>query len=153
MQISTYLCQITGKSFDELFNVQNPLVRLEQKDDDPISISYWDTSLTISKPTAKDLIAASTAPEIPIVADYQSAIQVAVDSMAKAKQFNDGITLASYANSTVAAWAAQATAFIAWRDQVWTYAYEELAKVQAKTRTAPTVVEFLAELPHMTWPS
>jgi len=53
------------------------------------------------------------------IGDYQRAIQALVDQTAHTKQFNDGVTLASYKDSTNADWAAQASAFIAWRDQVW----------------------------------
>jgi hypothetical protein len=33
----------------------------------------------------------------------------------RSKQFNDGVTLASYTACTVEPWAARATAFVAWR--------------------------------------
>lgn len=90
-------------------------------------------------------------PELTI-ADYQSAIQAKIDETARAKQFNDGVTLASYGNSTNALWAAQALAFIAWRDQVWTYCYSQLADVEAGQRPQPIVSELLGELPEITWP-
>lgn len=93
---------------------------------------------------------AKTAPQIE---DYQRAIQVAVDEAARSKQFNDGVTLASYTSSTVEPWAAQALAFVAWRDNVWQYSYSELSKVQAGEREQPTVEAFLLELPEITWPT
>lgn len=93
------------------------------------------------------------APSPPTVGDYQRAIQQMVDDTAVSKQFNDGVTLASYANSTIPAWADQASAFVAWRDQVWQYAYSELARVQAGQRPQPSVDDFLAELPVITWPA
>lgn len=89
---------------------------------------------------------------LPRVEDYQVAIQTMVDDAARSKLFNDGVTLASYVNSTVEPWAAQATAFVAWRDNVWQYAYSELAKVQGGYRDQPTVEAFLAELPEIVWP-
>lgn len=89
----------------------------------------------------------------PGVVDYQTAIQGKVDATAASKQFNDGVTLASYKDSTIPAWSAQAASFIAWRDQVWSYAYTELAKVEAGQRAQPTVSDFLAEMPVMSWPS
>jgi len=94
-----------------------------------------------------------TPPPLPTVIDYQSAIQSLVDETARAKQFNDGVTLASYWNSTDAEWAAQAQAFTAWRDAVWKYCNAELAKVQGGVRPQPTVDEFLAELPKIVWPA
>lgn len=89
----------------------------------------------------------------PTAMSYQMAIQALVDRTAQSKQFNDGVTLASYVNSTITAWSAQAEAFVAWRDQVWSYAYTELAKVEAGQRTQPTVEAFLAELPAISWPA
>ena len=88
----------------------------------------------------------------PKVEDYQSAIQALVDETARGKQFNDGVTIASYVASTREDWAAQAQAFVAWRDDVWTYAYAELSKVQGGVREQPTIAAFLAELPEIVWP-
>ncbi|MFK3848113.1 hypothetical protein ACI2J5_01265 [Agrobacterium pusense] len=86
------------------------------------------------------------------IADYENAIQNLVDGTAREKQFRDGVTLASYTASTKPNWAAEAQAFVAWRDNVWFYAYGELAKVQAGQRQQPTVEEFLAEIAPIAWP-
>lgn len=88
----------------------------------------------------------------PTLQDYQSAVQSMVDETARSKLFNDGVTMASYAASTVGPWAAQAQAFIAWRDNVWQYAYSELSKVQAGEREQPSIEDFLLELPEIIWP-
>lgn len=90
--------------------------------------------------------------QIPTVADYQTAIQDAVDDAARSKLFNDGVTLASYIGSTVEIWREQAKAFVAWRDNVWQYTYSELAKVKGGVRPQPTVADFLLELPEIVWP-
>ncbi|SDJ19164.1 Putative peptidoglycan binding domain-containing protein [Agrobacterium fabrum] len=37
-------------------------------------------------------------------------------------------------------------AFVAWRDNVWVYAYRQLAKVQGGQRSQPTIEQFLAEI-------
>jgi hypothetical protein len=88
----------------------------------------------------------------PIITDYENAIQNLVDSTAREKQFRDGVTLASYTASTKPKWAAEAQAFVAWRDDVWFYAYGELAKVQAGERPQPTVEQFLTEIAPIAWP-
>lgn len=86
--------------------------------------------------------------------DYGRAIQALVDSTAHARGYLDGTTCASYAGSSVTAWDADATAFKAWRDAVWSYAYGELADVQSGARTpTPTIDEIIAELPSITWPT
>lgn len=99
-----------------------------------------------------EFLASLPVPAAPGVKDYQTAIQSLIDETAASKQFNDGVTLASYKDSTVAEWAAQSAAFIAWRDAVWIYCYAELAKVQAGARPQPTLEGFLAELPTIGWP-
>ena len=86
------------------------------------------------------------------ITDYENAIQNLVDSTAREKQFRDGVTLASYIGSTKPKWAAEAQAFVAWRDNVWFYAYGELDKVQAGHRPQPTVEQFLDEIARIAWP-
>ncbi|ADY64426.1 hypothetical protein [Agrobacterium tumefaciens] len=86
------------------------------------------------------------------ITDYENAIQNLVDSTAHERQFRDGVTLASYTASTKPKWAAEAQAFVAWRDNVWFYAYGELAKVQAGQRPQPTVEQFLGEIAPIAWP-
>lgn len=86
------------------------------------------------------------------VLDYESAIQSLVDETAREKQFRDGVTMASYVASTKEQWAAEAQAFVGWRDRVWSYAYLELAKVQAGERYQPSVDDFLAEIEPIVWP-
>lgn len=83
---------------------------------------------------------------------YRVAIQEVVDSKAQERRYDNGNSLASYVNSTIAEWATEAAAFVAWRDQVWAYAYAALAEVEAGVRPAPTVAEILSELPVMAWP-
>lgn len=83
---------------------------------------------------------------------YQRAVQGRVESVAVDRGYNDGATCASYVNSTVPAWAAEAQAFIAWRDGVWTYALGELAKVETGLRPQPSITALLDELPEISWP-
>jgi predicted metalloendopeptidase len=89
----------------------------------------------------------------PTVEVYQAAIQNMVDEVARSKLFNDGVTMASYVSSTVQPWAAQAQTFVAWRDAIWQYSYAELDKVQSGARPQPSVADFLAELPEISWPA
>lgn len=91
-------------------------------------------------------------PTPPTIADYENAIQALVDATPKDKLFRDGVTLASYVNSTDPQWAAEAVAFVAWRDGVWRYAYAELEKVQGGLRPQPSVEDFLSEIVPIDWP-
>ena len=90
---------------------------------------------------------------IPTITDYENAIQNLVDNTARERQFRDGVTIASYTASTKPKWAAEAQAFVAWRDNVWSYAYGELVKVQAGQREQPTVEQFLDEIARIAWPA
>ncbi|WP_343315881.1 hypothetical protein AAIB41_13950 [Brucella sp. BE17] len=87
------------------------------------------------------------------VETYRKAIQALIDSKASERQYDSGATFASYVNSTKPEWAAEAKAFVAWRDQVWSYALAELDKVQSGEREQPSVEAFLSELPVFDWPS
>lgn len=89
--------------------------------------------------------------------DYKNAVQALIDRTASApppigRNYADGMLCASYKDSTVPLWAAEATAFIAWRDQVWAYVYNQLYAVQNGQRPQPTIAELIAELPSITWP-
>lgn len=86
------------------------------------------------------------------VEDYRIAIQAHVDATAIVGNYDSGTSLASYVASTNPAWAAEAAAFVAWRDSVWAYAYAELDKVLAGQREQPDVEAFIAELPEIEWP-
>jgi hypothetical protein len=91
-------------------------------------------------------------PSPPTITDYENAIQNLVDSTARERQFADGVSLASYVASTKPKWAAEAQAFVAWRDYVWTSAYAELEKVQSGQRPQPTIEQFLDEIAPIAWP-
>ncbi len=92
-------------------------------------------------------------PVVPSLDDYRRAIQAHVDATAQARGYDGGASCASYAGSTFPAWAAEATAFVSWRDAVWAHAHAELEKVQNGTRHQPDIAAIIAELPPMAWPS
>lgn len=80
-------------------------------------------------------------------------INAHVEEAARGRDYNDAAALAGYANSTVPSWAAEAQAFVSWRDQVWITAYSMLAEVEAGTRGIPSETELLEALPDITWPA
>ncbi|PWJ78340.1 hypothetical protein C7441_1165 [Pseudaminobacter salicylatoxidans] len=84
---------------------------------------------------------------------FRVAIQSHVDMVASSRRYDSGNSLASYVASGNAQWAAEAQAFVGWRDAVWIHAYAELDKVLAGERQQPTVEAFLAELPFIEWPA
>lgn len=104
----------------------------------------WDGESYIKPPEPE--------PEPPTLEDYRIAIQAHIDATARQRDYDSGVSCASYVNSTVQQWAAEAAAFVAWRDAVWEYAFAELDKVLNGQRPQPTIDEFLQELPVMQWP-
>lgn len=92
-------------------------------------------------------------PSPPTLSEFSGAIEAHVDDAAKSRNYASAVSLASYVQSTNAQWAAEAQAFVAWRDAAWGYAYGELAKVQAGQRAIPSVADLISELPAIAWPS
>ena len=96
---------------------------------------------------------APPAPPVVTQAQLVAATQSLIDQTAQSKGYNDGVSCASYVNSTNATWSAQATAFVHWRDSVWTAAYMLQGAVASGTQPMPTSIDaYLATLPVMVWP-
>ncbi len=87
-----------------------------------------------------------------LVEAFRAAIQSHVDTVATSRRYDSAVSLASYVASNNPVWAAEAQAFVAWRDAVWVYAYAEMDKVLNGQRDQPEIGEFIAELPAMVWP-
>lgn len=90
---------------------------------------------------------------LPTEDDYRSAIQNLIDSHAQSRRYDSGNSLATYVASSNPVWAAEAQAFVIWRDAVWAYAYGEMVKVLAGEREQPSVEAFIGELPQLVWPT
>lgn len=88
----------------------------------------------------------------PDVHTYTAAIDAHVEAVARGRSYNGAAHMASYVASTVPQWAAEAAAFVAWRDAVWVEALGELAKVTGGAEAPPTVAELVAALPAIQWP-
>lgn len=92
-------------------------------------------------PTAEEMLAAFT-----------KAIDAHVEATARTRRYNGAAHMASYVASTVPVWAAEAQAFVAWRDQVWLYSLTELDAIQTGAKPIPDLTDFLAALPAPIWP-
>lgn len=88
-------------------------------------------------------------PPPPTLDDYRLAVQSHIDATARERLYDSGVSLASYVASTDAAWAAEAEAFVAWRDAVWQQVY---ALWDDPPDPLPTPAELIALLPEITWP-
>lgn len=81
---------------------------------------------------------------------FEFNIQSLLDTTAKKYGYDAISTAVSYADEpSVEKFQNDGKAFRQWRSLVWEYAYKELAKVKAGTRTIPTIEEFLQELPKL----
>jgi len=83
------------------------------------------------------------------IEDYSAAVQAHLDAAAQSRLYTDGNSLATYTASTNQAWAAEAQAFVAWRDAVWAQVYGMWA---SPPDPVPTPAEVVAGLPVIEWP-
>ncbi|MBA4130578.1 MAG: hypothetical protein C0519_04045 [Hyphomicrobium sp.] len=88
----------------------------------------------------------------PTQEDYSAAIQAHIEATAQSRSYGSSALLASYVTSTVPSWAAEAQAFVAWRDAVWLAAYGLLGAVNAGETVAPPVTGLIEVLPVVNWP-
>jgi hypothetical protein len=107
--------------------------------------------------TITEVVPPEPEPVPPTIADYQAAIDAHIEATALARNYGSAalsatLSIATYVASTNPVWAAEAAAFIAWRDQVWGYAYVELDQVQQSLRPQPSIAAFIDELPAIEWP-
>ena len=89
----------------------------------------------------------------PSIDDYKNAVQAHIDAIARAKDYDSGISLAGYKGSAVEAYAADADAFTTWRDPLWLTVFGILENVQSGAIPQPTIPELIAMLPAPPWPS
>jgi hypothetical protein len=81
------------------------------------------------------------------------AVSSHIGSVAASKNYDTPETLQSYSNSTNPLWRAEANAFIAWRDTVWAYVYDQIALWENEERTITTADELVGELDDIAWPT
>ena len=87
-----------------------------------------------------------------IIAQLETAVQTYVDSIAKKRGYDSGVSCASYASSTITTFAADALAFIKWRDDVWITCQQiENTDLAATPPIIPTASAVIAALPVAPW--
>lgn len=121
-----------------------------------INISYWNVA-GVTEPTVAELVALFPTYEAQyansvVLAQCSMQIMALLDETAKLKQYANALSCASYANSTNTSWAAEAKAFITWRDAVFLYLINIENEVTAGTIPCPTVAAVIAGIPALTWP-
>jgi hypothetical protein len=122
-----------------------------------VVIQFWNVP-NVPQPTQEQILAMDT-PQLEqqylfnqTYASFVPQLAKYIDTVAQGKQYDDGVSCASYFNSTVTQWKNEATTFIAWRDAVYNYAIAQYALMESGQRTVPTFPEFQSELPVITWP-
>ena len=84
--------------------------------------------------------------------DCKAALELHINEVAAERTYSSGVSCVSYKDSTNPQWAAEAAAFIAWRDACYAYAYDYLARAQGGEIPNPSVDDFMATVPAMVWP-
>jgi hypothetical protein len=112
----------------------------------------------VPKPTEEELLAYGALHERDIEINSVKnncliPVQNAIDAVAQAKTYSNGVSCASYADSGNASWKAEAMCFIAWRDSVWNYLYNLLATISGNSDPIPSVDEIIAGMPVIVWPA
>lgn len=89
-----------------------------------------------------------------IVAMFRDSIQLKLDEQARRYGYDGIASAVTYADEpAVPKFQAEGQAFRAWRSLVWAYGYEQLALVESGQRPAPTIPDFIAELPPLELPA
>lgn len=97
-------------------------------------------------------IAAADPPPALTAANFTAAVQAHLDATARTRNYDGILSACSYATSTNLPFSVEGQACVAWRDAVWLYCYQQLALVQAGTRSIPaSTAAFIAELPAISW--
>ena len=86
-----------------------------------------------------------------IVQEIKDRIQLLLDDTARQKNYDNGVSLASYANSTIDSFKQEAISFIEWRDAVWNTCYHYLDLFNKGEYEFTTVSDFLSLLPTFNW--
>ena len=105
------------------------------------------------KPTEAELASLPWPPPERIKDRLRRAVEDHVEETARERDYSSAVSLASYTASTKPKWAAEAQAFVQWRDDVWEYVFQRLAAVESGEDEPPESAEALiADLPAMVWP-
>ena len=80
-----------------------------------------------------------------------NAVQGHLDVIAKQKNYDDALSISTYATSTDEIFASEAKKFIEYRDKCWRKCYDMLAQYLRREIALPTPDDVLAQLPEFSW--
>lgn len=102
--------------------------------------------------TAEEIAQAETDKVNRIKAEITAAVQQRLDDFARTRNYDDVLSLCTYATSTNPTFAKEGRYGVNMRDATWTKLYEMLAEVETGIRPAPTgYADIEAELPVLDW--
>lgn len=121
--------------------IVNGRTRTRLVDDVEEIYSPWD-ELMATNPTIEPI-------EIPVLTqqDYSVSAQSVLDTQAISMGYDSIFTAISYEGDAFQKFNDEAIALKTWRSLVWQNAYALLAQVEAGEVEAPTIEEFIAQLP------
>jgi len=103
-------------------------------------------NIDVTKLVTADMKAAKAKAQLE--SQYVAVVQTQLDLIAKSYGYDNIKTAVTYADEpAVAKFQTDGKALRAWRSLVWNYCYEQLALVEAGSRTQPTIDEWVSELP------
>lgn len=82
---------------------------------------------------------------------YTDALKGLFNAKAKEKNYDDEISIVSYAQSSNEEWQLEAQQYIAWRDACWLYAIAIKTQIENDEISAPSVDDFINEAPQLVW--
>lgn len=131
---------------------QAPAVQPHQKavqDEAPTFVDgQWTLLWQVVDKTAQELEAESQRLQQTIVGQTQQRL----DTFARTRNYDNILSAATYATSTIPKFAAEGQRAVDLRDQTWATLYQILADVQAGTRPMPTsFADIEPDLPELTW--
>jgi hypothetical protein len=86
-----------------------------------------------------------------LLEEYKQAIKGLLAEKARSKDYDSEQSIASYAVSTNLVWKREAQQYIEWRDTVWSYAYDVLARVESNKIEPPSIEDFIDSAPKLKW--
>ena len=150
------IVEVVEYKYPNQFEAGNVAFFVDETIEGGINIQKWSVP-GVEQPAVADLVALFPTYEAQyansvVLAQCSMQIMALLDKTAKLKQYANALSCASYASSTNTRWAAEAKAFIDWRDAVFLYLINIENEVTAGTIPCPTVAAVIAGIPALTWP-
>lgn len=152
--LATPVSSITPETLaaHNIFEVFSPVVQVEnawQRASFKNSVAYvndrWEVEYEVTQLTNAEL-------SEKLKTLFVNFAQSRLDNFAKTRNYDNILSAATYATSTIPKFAAEGQRAVELRDATWAALYQILADVQAGTRPTPTsFADIEPDLPELTW--